>query len=947
MYNLVLNFFLQEGEIYLPDAYIVTMDKDGSLAHVKQKAFLHTIESFGISVTESSKKMFGLIEDLDPAQLIEKFKGKRKKVTSLKELFADQTEKKKILRYVDDKMARFMALVAESPYPIALELDRRVLVKDFLIKKTDAVLDPLLFFKKTESGIEYELKLALDYKNWSIQSKKTIPVANLPGWLIIDDTLFKVNHINGNLVKPFREKDKILIPKASVKSYFQKFILKIVALVDIEAEGFEVIQSGHLTKCIIEPVKHLFQDTWVFLLYMDYGDGSFLWTDGREFKTILEFNDQEEIRIVKINRDRRKELKWKDEFIQFGVNMNQEGYFEIPIPVTDPFKPLHWISEHRENLEAAGFSIKSPVIDGKEVVLSSPSIQIGVNEENDWFDLHGTISVGEHKFPFKNLIGHIRNLNRQFELPDGTLFIIPEEWMARFSAVAQFTELNSQSLRIAKNQFPLIKDLGFDQLEILENEYQNTDYTPSPRLKAELRPYQLEGVKWLIYLYSKGLGGCLADDMGLGKTLQTIALLLYLKDQKPEVDQTICTLIVLPASLIFNWEKEIKKFAPVLTTYVHVGTKRQKDILILKRFDVILSTYQTVLRDIDLLETFEFEYIILDESQQIKNRESKIFKTLSELISKNKLSLSGTPIENSLSDLWSQMQFINPNLLGTYPFFRNEFIYPIEKLNDEEKKARLKKLVNPYLLRRTKEQVAEDLPELTTSVFYAEMTTDQKQIYEREKSAARNYLIDNYVENSPVFKLQVLKTLTRLRQLVNHPAMVMEEYEKESGKFQDIIEHWEVIRKSGHKVLFFSSFVKHLELFRAYFEENNQPYRWISGQTSLKDRERAIFDFENHPNVSAFLISIKSGGSGLNLTAADYVFILDPWWNPFIEQQAIARAHRIGQTKKVMAIRFITSGSIEEKILLLQDKKSQLAADIIQPVESNSLAQEDIEFLLS
>ena len=947
MYNLVLNFFLQEGEIYLPDAYIVTMDKDGSLAHVKQKAFSHTVESFGIEINEPLIKIFRIIEELDPYHLIDVFKGKKRKVNTLKELFADPLEKKKILKYVEERMARFMPLAIDSPYSIALELDRRVLIKDFLIKKSDAILDPLLFFKKTESGIEYELRLSLEQKNWSIQSKKIFPVSNHPGYLIVDDSLYRVRHINANLVKPFKERDKIFIPKASVKSYFQKFILKIVALVDIEAEGFEVIQRENLTRCVIEPVKHLFQEIWVFLLYMDYGDGTFLWTDGRNFKTILEFNDQEEIRIVKINRDREGENYWKEKFLEFGLQLQADGYFMVPGNTNDPMNALMWIADNKEKLEKNGFTIQAPEINGRSILLSTPSIQIGVNEENDWFDLHGMISVGLFKFPFKNLIGHIRNLNRYYELPDGTIFIIPEEWMSRFSAVAQFSESKYQSLRLAKNQFTLIKELGFDQLEILEDNYQNIEYVPSPRLKADLRPYQLDGVKWLINLYSKGLGGCLADDMGLGKTLQTIALLLYLKDSKPEVDQTICTLIVLPASLVFNWDKEIRKFAPVLTIYAHVGPKRQKNPQILKRFDVILTTYQTVLRDIDILETIEFEYIILDESQQIKNRESKIFKTLSDLNAKNKLSLSGTPIENSLSDLWSQMQFINPNLLGTYPFFRNEFIYPIEKGIDEEKKIRLKKLVNPYLLRRTKEQVAEDLPELITSVFYAEMTPEQKQIYEREKSAARNYLLDNYVENSPVFKLQILKTLTKLRQLVNHPAMVLEDYEKQSGKFQDVIEHWEVIRKSGHKVLFFSSFVKHLELFRQYFESTQQPYSWISGQSTLKERERAILDFESQPEVRAFLISIKSGGSGLNLTAADYVFILDPWWNPFIEQQAIARAHRIGQTKRVMAIRFITLGSIEEKILLLQDKKSQLAADIIQPVESTSLAQEDIDFLLS
>jgi superfamily II DNA or RNA helicase len=943
MYNLVLNFYLQDGDIYLPDAYIVTMDKDGSLAHVKQKAFLHTVESFGIEVIPHFHKLFGLIELLTEEVIVERFKAKKKKTTSLKELLVDPHEKKKILQYIDEKMSEFVRLAVESPYAIALNLDRRVLVKDFLIKKSESVLQPLLFFKKTDSGIEYQLKLALEETTWTIQSRSIVPVANQPGWIIIDNVLYKVAHINANLVKPFKDKEKILIPAGSVKSYFQKFILKVVALVDIEAEGFEVFQDGQLKKCIVQPVKHLFKDTWIFLLHMDYGDSSFLWTDAKNFRTRLDFNEDEEIRIIKINRDRENEHFWKEEFLKFGVQLTTDGYFECPWSSEDPYNPLAWLAEKKSELEKSGFLVQLPSLDYKSIVLSVPTIQLGVNESNDWFDLHGVVTVGDHSFPFKHLIGHIRNLNRQFELPDGTIFIIPQEWMARFSAIAQFSEIESHALKIGKNQFPLIKDLGFDQLEILEEDYQSLEYTPSSFLRATLRPYQIDGVKWLIHLYLKGLGGCLADDMGLGKTLQTLALLLYIKEQKP----SLCSLIVLPASLVFNWEKEIKKFAPILTVNVHVGTKRQKDPKIIERFDIILTTYQTVLRDVELFEKIPFEYIILDESQQIKNRESKIFKSLNELTSINKLSLSGTPIENSLSDLWSQMQFINPNLLGTFPFFRNEFIYPVEKLNDEEKKSRLKKLVNPYLLRRTKEQVAQDLPELTTSVFYAEMTPEQKQIYEREKSAARNYLLDSYAENSPVYKLQVLKTLTKLRQLVNHPAMVMEEYKNQSGKFQDVIEHWEVIRKSGHKVLFFSSFVKHLELFRNYFEENNQSYSWISGQTSLKDRAKAIEDFETYHDARAFLISIKSGGSGLNLTAADYVFILDPWWNPFIEQQAIARAHRIGQTKKVMAIRFITSGSIEEKILMLQDKKSQLAADIIQPMESNSLEQADIEFLLS
>ena len=491
---------------------------------------------------------------------------------------------------------------------------------------------------------------------------------------------------------------------------------------------------------------------------------------------------------------------------------------------------------------------------------------------------------------------------------------------------------------------------------------------PGKKLKADLRPYQLEGVRWLIKLYRNGLGACLADDMGLGKTLQTISVLLYAKEQKAaapdpaatgnqldlfatsagdeEFLQALNALIVLPASLVFNWEAEIKKFAPTLSIYKHVGQRRYTDIRLLRRFDVILTTYQTALRDEELLGQMEFEYIILDESQQIKNRESKIFHSVHDLRGKHRVSLSGTPIENSLSDLWAQMQFINPDLLGNYSFFKREFITPIERHQVEDKKLRLRNLVAPYMLRRTKEEVAKDLPPLTTQVFYSEMTPEQKKLYEREKSAARNFLLENYDANSPQYRILVLQSLTKLRQLVNHPRLVSEEYTKESGKFNDILEQWDTIRRSNHKALFFSSFVQYLSLFREEFEQRKQQFSWLTGDLTANKRVEEIKKFEANPEVQSFLISIKSGGTGLNLTAADYVFILDPWWNPTTEQQAIARAHRIGQDKNVIAIKFITKDSIEEKILKLQDKKSKLAEDIIENVNRAEFSRGDIEFLL-
>ncbi len=410
--------------------------------------------------------------------------------------------------------------------------------------------------------------------------------------------------------------------------------------------------------------------------------------------------------------------------------------------------------------------------------------------------------------------------------------------------------------------------------------------------------------------------------------------------------QALNALIILPASLVFNWEAEIYKFAPSLSICRHTGQKRSKDIRILSRFDVILTTYQTALRDVDILNKIEFEYIILDESQQIKNKEGKAFKAVNTLEARHKISLSGTPIENSLADLWSQMQFINPNLLGTFPFFQREFITPIEKHNDEDKKARLRSLVAPYMLRRTKEEVAKDLPPLTVTLHYCEMEPEQKKLYEKEKSAARNLLLDNFQTGNSQFQIVVLQTLTKLRQLVNHPKLIQPDYDKESGKFNEVLEQWDVIRRSGHKALIFSSFVQYLELFKTDFKEKNQPYAWLVGDVTQKQRKAEIEKFQEQADVQSFLISIKSGGTGLNLTAADYVFILDPWWNPFTEQQAIARAHRIGQDKNVIALKFITKDSIEEKILKLQERKSQLAADIIEGTGALHFSKGELEFLL-
>jgi non-specific serine/threonine protein kinase len=304
--------------------------------------------------------------------------------------------------------------------------------------------------------------------------------------------------------------------------------------------------------------------------------------------------------------------------------------------------------------------------------------------------------------------------------------------------------------------------------------------------------------------------------------------------------------------------------------------------------------------------------------------------------------LSGTPIENSLDDLWSQMQFINPNLLGSYAFFKENFKIPIEKKKDEDAVENLKKLINPYILRRTKEQVAKDLPALTEQVFYTEMEPEQLKLYEKEKSAARNFLLN--LDNQKN-KINILNVLLKLRQIANHPVLIGDE-SIASGKFVDVIEYIETLQKAGQKILIFSSFVKHLELYTNWCNANKHQYSLLTGSVSSENKEKAIADFQNNEQNQLFFISLKAGGVGLNLTAANYVIVLDPWWNPFAEKQAIARAHRIGQKQQVNVVRFITKDSIEEKISSLQKNKTDLVDTIIEDHTIPHSITENISYLL-
>ena len=964
------------GGWYLPGAFIVQEDPDGTLTYILQNATPDTIGSYGHEQTPLLTQLLGIIETLTEKALEDKFNPPKGKPKPLVTLLQDDTLKRHIERYVHRQMDVFFKKMTENNLPLTLMAEKKVLLKDILVRYPEAELTPHLIFRRTKDGVIYRLNFSVGEDRWLVRWKNVIPLTNQPGWLFVEGTLYSLPDLNGYMVKPFMTKDEVPVPNRMLRTYFQKFIMKAVEKTEIEAEGFELTGTRKLEGCELALTKHLFKNSWFVAARFHYLGASFQQNDPRQMRTALHFKDESDIRIMQVKRDADKEQECLDKLTELGFAMTESSLWHLPGRVGEGsdsafLAAAEWLSDHRKTLEAAGFTLEMPVFEDRKISLLPASWSQEVRQENDWFDLRIIIRAGDFEFPFSKIVSYIRDHDRFFPLPDGTFFILPEEWMTRFHGLAHLGKTDGDNLRLSKSQRPLLESLGLADDAAL-TEVEKVDFQPSSLLKATLRPYQLEGAQWLAQHFQDRLGACLADDMGLGKTLQTLAVLLFAKEQaasdqpttnNPEVNSGRITnpqptlfdepeftplkaLILLPASLVFNWDQEVKKFAPVMTVCRHVGPQRTKDARILGRYDIVLTTYQTTQRDLDLLNKISWEFVVLDESQYIKNPQSQIFKAVGELPARHKISLSGTPIENSLSDLWAQMQFLNPGMLGSFKYFQTHYIKPIEKQDDEVKKEDLRQLVQPYMLRRTKEMVATDLPPLSETIFYSEMPEAHRKLYEQEKSAARNQLLNLGDPNLPQNRVAVLAALTRLRQLANHPALVFPDEKTASGKFDDVLEFWNTIRRSGHKVLIFSFFEKYLQLFRAEFEKEKQPFAWLTGDVSQKNRQEQVEQFSKDPNIRAFLMTTTAGGVGLNLTAADYVFVLDPWWNPFRESQAIARAHRIGQTKNVMAVKFIARETIEEKILQLQQRKANLAGEFLDLGEKMVQTREDLAFLL-
>ncbi|WP_268848865.1 DEAD/DEAH box helicase [Flavobacterium aestivum] len=945
----------------IPTAYIIEQTEE--INYLDKKASPEVLESFGVifdNLDSNTKKVLTICEDLKPEKVFKKFSKNSKSAKTIDDLLKDSKLAFGIRQFIKTNLEQFYTIVKQENFPLSINLNAE---KDFRKSKlttNHSSLETQLHFDKHENGITYTLALK---DNETVFHPSDVAIELLldePSWLIVDKKLFHLQHINSKKITPFLTKKSIEIPSKLVSDYFEKFIKDIAKRANITATGFEIETRNKIVSCAIQPVLDFFKNSYYLNLSFDYSGYSFELNSTKNTHSNIDLSDLDNIKLIQFKRT-ETESSFTDQLLQLGLSKTENGFFGL-LPKEekqDPYATIQWVIENQEILESSGFSIKDLKIDSKKIDTHKVTIQFSNEVKSDWFDIKMIVVCESFEFCFSEIVSNIKNRNRLFLLPNGNYFLIPLEWMTLYGPMAKLAKIQNGKLTLPKNNFAVLE--GIPELKDSTNLQAVIEYQPSALVKATLRPYQIQGVKWLLEHYNNGLGACLADDMGLGKTLQTLTTMVAVQEQLdfekaenvqldlfgneiPMPKEYLKALIVLPSSLVFNWYNEARKFTPHFRRVQYTGNDRKMLSKKLEKYDLIFTSYSIVSRDISILEKYNFRYLILDESQYIKNKNSKIFKAINQVKASHKISLSGTPIENSLDDLWSQMQFINPNILGSYTFFAENYKFPIEKKQDENSLLELKNLISPFILRRTKEQVLKDLPELSEQIFYCEMEPEQEKLYEEEKSKARNFLLKT--EGPSRDKISIINTLMRLRQLSNHPKMIDSKSEMDSGKYIAVTRYLETLVQSNQKTIVFSSFVSNLDFYKTWCKENKIDFCELTGDTPLKEREYQVNRFQGQEKPLLFFISLKAGGVGLNITKASYVVFLDPWWNPFSEKQGIGRAHRIGQLNKVNVIRFIAKNTVEEKIIRLQESKKLLADSLLDENYLSADIEENLDFIL-
>jgi superfamily II DNA or RNA helicase len=616
--------------------------------------------------------------------------------------------------------------------------------------------------------------------------------------------------------------------------------------------------------------------------------------------------------------------------------------------------PLDLVADLARELTLEGWLVEG---DGSRYRAASGarwSVRSGI----DWFDLDGQIAFGAASAAVPRLVAALQRRERTVVLDDGAIGVLPQEWLARFETLSSLGDASGNALRFRTNQAWLVEallaegsDLGADdrfreQLAGLSRFRAIESTQEPPDFVGELRPYQREGLGWLEFLERQHFGGCLADDMGLGKTVQLLAWLLA---RRARMETPAPTLVVAPKSLTHNWISETHRFAPSLRVLDYTGASRRTLAEQIAGNDLIVTTYGTLRNDIDVLSQARFDCVVLDEAQAIKNADTLTAKAARLLQANHRLALSGTPIENHLGELWSLFEFLNPGMLGRSTLFARLTEAQRDETAERQSRELLARAVRPFVLRRTKEQVLRDLPPKTEQTILCELDPSARREYDELRDHYRRALLHEPGGAKPD-SFVVLEALLRLRQAACHPGLIdPSRVDEPSPKLEALFESLDEVIDAGHKALVFSQFTSFLAIVRERVRQRGLGYAYLDGGTSAKARVEEIRRFQSEPNCSLFLLSLKAGGVGLNLTAADYVFLLDPWWNPAVEAQAIGRSHRIGQTRSVFAYKLVCADTVEERVLELQARKRELASVLLdgEATTLRDLTRDDIERLLA
>lgn len=966
-FQAVYSLFEHEYLGYLFESFVVQVNTKGQLTLQHQNVSAKNADEFAARLDADDFKLIQLMDQIQQDAVVKKFSAKKMSATDffLKVYDAEKGDKalqERINRHMQVRMSKILDLLSQGKNTFIMGKDGEPTWRRITLAPEKASV--LFHLMRNQDNTHYFPRIRYAGEKLDFQYKGAALICHEPAWLLLDDVVYSFEKsIDGKKLQPFLNKKFIAIPRAIEENYYSKFMVPLMESFDVRVKGFgvreekyeprafltfaEIAAEAPAARAAVNGEQHAERNTHsiLFELAFMYG-GHMVQTQEPKRISVSMAKTEDSYTFYKLTRDLTREKEVARKLGKRGLDLKNG---RVLVEKNEAFA---WLNTNLQELEQLGVTVKQSENGGKHYFIGEIALEVGITEKNDWFDIYGSVRFGEFEIPFIKLRNHILTKNNEFILPNGQVAIIPEEWFTQYIELFAFAEGDEQ-LTLRKHHMALVNDLQNGNLATVTmsrkleqlREFEEIEDQPMPAgFVGELRPYQKAGYNWLHFVQNYKFGGCLADDMGLGKTVQTLAMLQHRKENGAES----ATLLVMPTSLVYNWLNEAQKFTPNLRILNYTGTYREKNVELFSNYDVVLTSYGIVRLDAELLKTYYFDYIILDESQAIKNPDSNTSRSVRELKSRHRLILTGTPVENSTMDLWSQMSFINPGLLGNQHFFRNEFLKPIEKDKDEQKTRRLHALIKPFILRRHKSQVATELPEKVEHTTYCKMTEEQEHAYEETKSYYRNKILTSLEENGAGnTQFILLQGLTKLRQIANHPLMTDPGYEGSSGKLKEVIHKTRDVVSKGHKVLIFSQFVKHLEIIKRSLDKREIKYTYLDGNT--KNRHEQVERFQKDESIQVFLISLKAGGVGLNLTAADYVFILDPWWNPAVEAQAVDRAHRIGQQNTVFTYKFITKDTVEEKILALQSRKLQLVTDLISIDETiiKSLTRDDIDNLLS